>query len=82
MAERTAIVFPNAVGAISGVSMVEVGVRHIWVHRHDGRKGVRLPRKAFTDDELMSGNILSFRARELMDASLRLPGLPPIAPAA
>lgn len=74
MADRTMVVFPTSLGAISGVSCVEIGVRKVWIHRHDGRKGVALPRKAFTETELAEqGNDLAFRAAELMAESLRLP---------
>lgn len=76
MADRTAVVFSNAVGAISGVSCVEIGIRKVWIHRHDGHKGVALPRKAFTEAELADQeNALAFRAAELMARSLRLPGI-------
>jgi hypothetical protein len=73
MADRTMVCFPQSVGACSGVSAVAIGVRHVWVYRHDGRKGERLLRSAFTAQELESGNALSFRAAALMAASLRLP---------
>lgn len=74
MADKTAVVFNNAVGACSGVSCVEIGARKVWIHRHDGRKGVALPRKAFTEAELADqGNALAFRAAEVMAASLRIP---------
>lgn len=74
MAERTTVVFSCALGALSGVSYVEIGARKVWIHRHDGRKGVSLPRKAFTDAELADqSNALAFRAAELMAESLALP---------
>ncbi len=65
---RNLIVFPNYIGAITGVNALEVGATYAWVHTNDNQR-VRVLRNKFTPEQLAdTTHVLAFHARRAADA--------------